>query len=123
MGPGPSIWGARRRQKFLPHQTPTTLAASSAKPKKSARQQNPFSLEIVKMRVVLVSGGVISGVGKGEYFFSPLSFLSCLNCWSAVVHPPANTKQSRSCPSMKYIFICPATRRDAPGLAENDRSI
>lgn len=76
MGPGPSIWGARRRQKFLPHQTPTTLAASSAKPKKSARQQNPFSLEIVKMRVVLVSGGVISGVGKGEFFF-PRS-LSCL---------------------------------------------
>lgn len=116
MGPGPSIWGARRRQKFLPHQTPTRLAASSAKPKKSARQQNPFSLEIVKMRVVLVSGGVISGVGKGEFFFFPALFPVLSQLLVGCGAPAREHKAKPELPLHEIYFYLPRDATRCPGL-------
>lgn len=71
------------------------------------------------MRVVLVSGGVISGVGKGEFFPPPLSFVSIVGGGGRLrCTLPREHKASRSCPSMKYIFYL-APRRDAiaPRLA------
>jgi len=89
--------------------TPTTYRCKFAKPR-IRRQQNP--LEIVKMRVVLVSGGVISGVGKGEFplSFCPPFFLGCghLRCSA-----PSREHKARVPLHEVYFYLAPRSVLDA----------